>query len=300
VVSVLRGENTEMIRKRGHEQLTTYGLLREHPKTEVRDWVYQLISQHLLFQVGEEYPILKLNEASWEVMRGKRRAHLVQPIRRTREESPKSSRAAVVSWEGVDEGLFEELRDLRRRIAQEQAVPTYVIFHDGVLRELARIRPTTKERMRQISGVGDVKLTSFGDPFLQAVSSYCDRTGLSRDVTPPRPTASAPTAAVSSKLSPRQQAAFARFREGTVIEDVMHEFNLSRSTVVDYLALFLRHERPPKITAWVPDDLYHRIAAAARQVGTDRLKPIYVLLGEQAPYDAIRLVLAHLQASSPP
>src|SRR5207249_5594691 len=65
VISVLRGENTDRVRKLGHDKLTTYGLLRDYPKTELRDWIYQLISQSALKQEGEEYPILKLNETSW-------------------------------------------------------------------------------------------------------------------------------------------------------------------------------------------------------------------------------------------
>ncbi|HYT94705.1 MAG TPA: helix-turn-helix domain-containing protein, partial [Gemmataceae bacterium] len=66
--------------------------------------------------------------------------------------------------------------------------------------------------------------------------------------------------------------------------------------IVDYLTLFIRHERPASIGPWIKDDLYQRIAAAARQVGTERLKPIFLALGEQVPYDDIRLVVAHLQA----
>src|SRR5947209_5287718 len=67
VVSVLRGENTENVRKRGHDKLSTFGLLSDHGKPDVRDWIYQLLGQQVLLQVGDEYPILRLNAASWEV-----------------------------------------------------------------------------------------------------------------------------------------------------------------------------------------------------------------------------------------
>ena len=72
VVAVLRGENTDNVRRRGHDKLTTFGLLKGESKADVRDWLYQLIGQKVLMQVGDEYPLLKLNEASWEVMRGQR------------------------------------------------------------------------------------------------------------------------------------------------------------------------------------------------------------------------------------
>ena len=73
VVSVLRGDDTENVRRRGHDKLTTFGLLKGESKADVRDWLYQLIGQKVLMQVGDEYPLLKLNEASWEVMRGRAR-----------------------------------------------------------------------------------------------------------------------------------------------------------------------------------------------------------------------------------
>ncbi len=75
----------------------------------------------------------------------------------------------------------------------------------------------------------------------------------------------------------------------------MHQTGRARTTVLDYLGDFIREERPASIAAWVPDQEYGRIASAARQVGTDRLKPIYLALGELVPYDQIRLVVTHLQ-----
>ncbi len=110
VASVLRGENLEAVRRRGHDQLSTFGLLREHDKTEVRDWIYQLIGQGLLLQVGDDYPILKLNAASWEILKSQRKARLFQVATRSKEGRLAKSRADKASWEGVDQTLFELLR----------------------------------------------------------------------------------------------------------------------------------------------------------------------------------------------
>jgi len=308
VAGILRGENSENIRKRGHEQLTTYGLLRGHSKADVRDWIYQLIGQGLLAQVGDEYPLLRLTDASWEVMRGRGEVRLVQLVRRKKGERPQKSQAEVVSWEDVDRELFEALRGLRLELARERQVSSYLIFNDAVLRELARLRPSTLERMRHISGIGDTKLRDFGQRFLDVLAEHCNRRGLSRDVQAARPrpvlTPATPEAArTESPFPPRVEArspsehlAFQLFREGAVIEDVMHQVQRKRPTVVDYLADFIRNERPVSISKWVDDDLFQRITAAARQVGTERLKPIFLLLGEKVDYDSIRLVVAHLEA----
>lgn len=181
VLSVLRGDNTENIRKWGHDQLTTYKLLEGTPKAVLRDWIYQLLEQKVLLKAGDEYPTLALNDASWQVMRGERDVRLIQLVKRKRGEGPVKSKSTEVSWEGVDKGLFEQLRKLRRTFASEQQVPPYRIFSDAVLRELARVRPSTLERMGMISGIGSVKLRDYGQAFLDDITKYCRGHGLDFD-----------------------------------------------------------------------------------------------------------------------
>src|SRR5262249_18630999 len=125
-----------------HEQLSTYGLLRECSAVEVRNWIYQLVGQGVLAQDGAEFPVLKLNDASWEVMKKTRPVKLLRPMPRRKEEPASRSKADTVSWEGVDKGLFEELRKLRHQLALDQGVPPYIIFSDATLRALARQRPS--------------------------------------------------------------------------------------------------------------------------------------------------------------
>jgi ATP-dependent DNA helicase RecQ len=182
VTAVLRGENTENVRKRGHEQLTTFGLLKGHSKADVRDWIYQLIGQGVLLQVGDEYPLLRLNDASWEVMRGQRQVRLVQLARRKKGEKPEKSRIETISWEGVDRELFEALRRLRRDLARDRQVSPFIVFTDSTLRELARVRPSTLERMRLIPGVGDKRLRDFGELFLTLMRQHCATHGVAQDV----------------------------------------------------------------------------------------------------------------------
>jgi ATP-dependent DNA helicase RecQ len=169
LISVLRGENNEKVRKFGHEQLSTYGLLREFSKGAVRDWIYQLIGQGVLRQTEGEYPVLQLNAESWEVMKDHREVRLIQIVRA---EKRKKAKVEKFSWEGVDRDLFEVLRGLRRRLAEERAVPPYIIFNDATLRELARRRPATLAQMRAVHGIGDHKLSDFGELFLRAIGEH--------------------------------------------------------------------------------------------------------------------------------
>ncbi len=168
VVSVLSGEVDERIERLGHDRLSTFGILKHETKKQLRDWIRQLIGQQLLDQVGSEYPVLKLNAASWEVMRSQRSARL---SRLARKEKRDRVAAVKTSWDGVDADLFAALRRLRRQIAEEIKKPPYIVFNDNSLREMARLRPTTPERMLQITGVGDVKLRAFGERFLEVIRS---------------------------------------------------------------------------------------------------------------------------------
>jgi ATP-dependent DNA helicase RecQ len=172
VLAVLRGEDTDAVKRWRHDGLSTFGLLQAHAKADLRDWIYQLIGQGVLWQSQGDYPLLRLNDASWEVMRGRRPVRLVQLVRRKRGQKPQRSRTEALSWEGVDRELFEALRRLRRELASERQVPPYVIFGDVTLRELARLRPTTPERMRCVYGVGDAKLRDFGPRFLQVIAGH--------------------------------------------------------------------------------------------------------------------------------
>ncbi len=189
VAAVLRGENSQEIRARGGQSISTYGMLKEYHVNDLRDWMYQLISQEVLVQENIEYdfgrsvPILKLNGGSWQVMRGQRtNIRLLKPAERKKGERTKLSKAETGSWDGVDRDLFESMRELRRQIADERRVPPYIIFPDSTLRELARIRPSSLERMRMVSGIGDSKLRDLGQTFLDVVLSYSKATGAPLDV----------------------------------------------------------------------------------------------------------------------
>ena len=288
VIDVLRGSNTEAIRSRGHDQLTTHGLLREVPKADLRDWVYQLIGQGVLAQAGDEYPLLKLTPVSWAVMRGEQTARLIQLDRRAGERDSSGALPA-----GADAELFETLRQLRRQEAGRASIQPYQIFPDTVLAELARGRPTTEGAMRRISGVGDYRLQAFGRLFLDAILAHCERTGLTTDVPLPKAVA-APRPLPSAKPSPKKEQAFQLFRDRTAVVDVAHQTGLTRATIAEYLAEFVRDQKPASIFDWVPEDVCERVAAAAEIHGTARLKPVFLELNEQVSYDDIRVVFAFL------
>lgn len=303
IVAILHGDNTEGVRKWSHEQLTTYGIMKEANKADIRDWIYQLVGQGALdreeIQVGQggTASILKLNAASWEIMKKQRSVRLMQPVRRQKGERPTRSKVDAKSWEGVDTDLFELLRELRRELAGGRGVPSYVIFSDATLRDMARQKPRSLEQLRLVYGVGDMKLRDFGPRFLEAILEHVgpESPGPPARARPRIP--EEPRAPRPSRQEAREQI-FELFREGTAIDDVMHQTKKPRSRVRDLLCEFLELEKPTDLSPWISRDLYDQIARAARKVGMERLKPIHAELGEEVTYEDIRLVVTHLHTQA--
>lgn len=177
IVDILVGANTERIRRWGHEQLSTYSLMKGTERRTLTNMLYQLIDEGLLERTTDERPVLRLNDASREVLRGHRTVQLLQPQTKV-----KKTRYDEKSWESVDTGLFESLRALRRQLADERHVPAYVLFNDATLREMARLRPGSANALLGIRGVGEKKLADLGERFLEAIGNYCRENRLPHDV----------------------------------------------------------------------------------------------------------------------
>ncbi len=167
VADVLRGAGTDRILSAKHNRLSTYGLLKEYPKTVLREWIEQLLGQGFLARAEGAYPTLRVTDSGRGLLRGQGAVSLTRPLIRP---SRKTTPAPVAP--GEDPGLFEVLRTLRREIAQERGVPPYLIFNDATLREMARLRPVTDEALLRVKGVGERKQLDFGPRFLQLLRAY--------------------------------------------------------------------------------------------------------------------------------
>jgi ATP-dependent DNA helicase RecQ len=175
IVDILAGAETERIRQRGHDRLSTYALLADVPRKTLTAMIYQLIEQELVERTAGDRPVLRLNQASWAVLRGQRSVRLVQP----KQKPVATPRFDEDSWDGVDKGLFEQLRQLRRELAGARGVPSYIIFGDATLRELARRRPSSSAGFASVRGVGQKKLEDLGPRFLDEIRLYCEANRLS-------------------------------------------------------------------------------------------------------------------------
>jgi ATP-dependent DNA helicase RecQ len=178
VADVLAGASTARLEALAHDKLGSYGALREATKSEVRGWIDQLVGQGLLARAAGEYPTVTLTKQGAQVLRGESAPgplSRVAAVRRERGSTRGAPGAAVDASGDIDRELFEALRRLRRALAEERGVPPYVIFGDATLRELARLRPTTRSAFLAVKGVGEWKCDEFGPRFLGAIVEHGER-----------------------------------------------------------------------------------------------------------------------------
>ncbi len=174
---VLIGSREERIVGNHHDGLSTYGILADHSRSAVRDWIEQLVDQECL-ERGGDYGVLKLTDKGRSVLKGLEQPLLLEPAKG---KAPPKPAPVADSWEGVDRELFEELRQVRRRLAAARSMPAYIVFGDAALRDMARKRPATASGFLRVSGVGQKKLELYGDIMLSAIRKYCTEHSLTLD-----------------------------------------------------------------------------------------------------------------------
>jgi len=175
VASVLRGHASDQVVARGHDTLSTFGLLPDASVAEVRGYIQQLRAYALLRTTDDVYAVLTLTTQGLELLKDETSCPDLRLARQRtpRKDAPRArSRVDTESWEGVDRALFDRLRAVRLETARERAVPPYVIFHDATLREMARLRPDSLQTLRAVKGVGARKADDLGERFLSAIREH--------------------------------------------------------------------------------------------------------------------------------
>jgi ATP-dependent DNA helicase RecQ len=168
IVDVLNGAATEPIRQRGHDQLSTYGIGQDLKRGAWLAIGRELLRLGLVTAAPGRFATLELTEAGWAALRERKQITLTKPYD-VQEKKRSKRRAGEIE---CDEALFEKLRILRRKLADERDVPAYIIFSDVALREMARAYPTTTAEFGRIPGVGQQKLRDFAEPFTTAIAEY--------------------------------------------------------------------------------------------------------------------------------
>lgn len=157
IAEVLKGSKSAKVRQFNFERLSTYGLMKERKLKDISDLILRLSAMQYLDITESQYPVVTLNELSWQVLRGQKKVW---------------QKMVIVKKAKAKSELFEALRSLRKELATKEKLPPYMIFSDATLTQMATDKPTDLELMKNIRGVGEFKLQKYGEEFLTVIKSY--------------------------------------------------------------------------------------------------------------------------------
>ena len=171
LIDVLLGAQTDKIKQHQHDQVSTYGIGKELDKSQWQSVYRQLVARGYLNAEITAYGALQLTEKCRAVLRGEENLSLRKDVKEASEKKQRKGKFNDQIRE-EDRQLWEALRQCRKRLADENNVPPYVIFHDATLMELLNYRPQTRQQMLNISGIGESKLDRFGNDFLKVIEDH--------------------------------------------------------------------------------------------------------------------------------
>lgn len=170
IAHVLVGSNAKKVKDNRHNELSTFGIINDYSAKEVKAFIYELIQLGYITKSKDQYAILQLNSTSKKILKGEEKIYLTQQVQQISKLSETDKT--------VDSHLFNRLRALRKKLADSENIPPYIVFSDAVLQDMALFFPQTLEDFAKLKGVGEKKLQTYGEIFTKEIISYCKTAGI--------------------------------------------------------------------------------------------------------------------------
>jgi len=282
VVEVLTGADTEKIRKWDHAQLSTFGIGKEHNRSEWAAIGRELVRLGFLRQTTEKFSVLEITNEGRAALKERKKVTLTKPV------TAPETKTRHVGEITCDETLFERLRELRKRLADERDVPAYIIFSDVALRQMARNYPERERDFARISGVGEKKLREFGEVFLDEIALHL--------ATNPRQIFAEDSfvipVAQRSSLGDTARETLRRFRAGDSPTEIATARGLVAGTIYGHLATAIEAGEKIDLAQLINAEAQAEIAVAFQRTGWGNLVGARELLGEKYDYGLLRIYRA--------
>ena len=272
IVEVLCGADTEKVRKFGHHELSTYGIGSEHSRAEWGAVGRELVRLGFLFQNTEKFSTVELTDVGRTALKSRQKITLTKPV--TAPEAAKH-RAGEIA---CDEALFDVLRALRKQLADERAVPSYIVFSDVALRQMARFYPASDAEFARISGVGEKKLKEFGTVFLATIAGYLQTNArqIFADDSLAEPVAAPPQ---RSKLTDTVRETLHFFRQGKDVPTIARIRGWKESTIYGHLDEAMQAGEVVDLNQLFSAEAQREMAAAFAKYGFGNLSGVIESLG---------------------
>lgn len=281
LVDILRGSNNKRLIDHRYHELKTFGVGKELKADEWADYLQQMLNSGVMDIAYDEGHAYKLNNASWAILKEGRKVQLVrykvfeerQAIREA--EVPKEKTKKEI----IRDTLFERLRELRKRLADEKNMPPFVIFSDATLSDMSQKKPLTQADMLNVSGVGEMKYQQYGEFFIREIASFLKTV----------PGVNSASLGVNT-----YEFTFKLYSEGNSVEEIAEIRGLNTGTIISHLSKL--YEEGKKINPWafINQSEYREIMGAAKAMGVkkgDGMKALFEAMDMKYGYDKIRIAL---------
>ena len=271
ISQVLTGSRNKKIEEFGFQKLSTYGIINDQSAKDVGDFIDFLTAKQYIEMTGGQFPVLKVTNAGREVLLGQKKV--------LRKEIKK------VSSISADHGLFEELRQLRKELASKENVPPFIIFSDASLKDMALKLPRTEEEFLEVKGVGMQKFERFGSMFLQGISQYVQaHPELETNTMVTKET-------VKRATKPSHLESYRLYQEGKSIKEIGTLRGLSSISIENHLLKCAEEHLEIKWDDIFSDKEFDLVLETAKQLDSEKLKPLKEVLPEHISYFMIKAIL---------
>ena len=286
IIDLLRGSNA--IRAE-HQQLKTFGIGKDTSKEQWRLYTRGLLELNYLEQSEGQYPVLRLNEKSRQVLKGELTVMLVKSVTAKKEKITGSEFAST-----VNDDLLRLLKQVRYKLATEENVPAFQIFSDATLMELVNYLPMTHLDIGKISGFGAIKLAKYGSHFLEVLISYCRANSLSTQMHN-KPEKRQRKVGSANKSTETKKISLHLFRQGNDISEIAAARELKRSTIEEHLGHFVFTGEVSINEIVTKEKLAVIIRAIEENKNSLAIAPVKQKLGDHYSYGEITAVMNYLR-----
>lgn len=291
MIQVLRGSKSSKIWD-SHLSMKTYGVGDKYSKEEWSYMIREFVQLDILEKSQGQYPVLQLNANSAGILKGQAKVN----IRKLDIQEADDTSTKIKEQLPFEEDLFALLKRVRKTIADEKGVPSFVIFSDATILELATYLPNTEDDLYQISGFGEVKIDQYGHSFLEEINAYCkiNRLDSKMDLKKVKTKTKSKRKKKSKVSSDTKKLSLELFQGGQSVKEIASERKLSPMTIETHLAHFVGNGEVG-INDLVEVPRRMEIEQAIEKVGMNALTPIKNELGESYSFQEIKMVVAHLE-----
>lgn len=268
---VLKGSNNKRIKDFNFNTLTTYGLLSSYTEKDIVERINKLLAEGFLQITEEKYPIIKLAQRAVPVLKGEEKVYIKKLV----------VKESITNTD-IDSELFTVLKNLRKRIADEENIPPYIVFSDATLKEMCLHYPENETAMLTIKGVGQAKLDQFGNRFIEVIKAYVNENGkIDRN--------SVKRMKKNTKKSHLET--YDLYQEGLSIEDIAKNRGLSPLTIESHLFEAAKEGYDLDWDQIFNEETEALILKACEEVEEKKLKPLKEALPDEVNYFTIKAVL---------